>query len=179
MIEFARLLAGLLAAAVVQAGLAFAARRGAVGALQAFDPFLVLTVFVALRRGLLSSAAVGTLTGLARDALSGGVFGLYGFVNTLLAYVTARVQAMVVIHQTLQVSLLAMLAAAFQLSLLALLQFLVIPNAELPDPSWAAAQMLTTGLAVGILWQLAGELGDRLAERRAERSRRLRLGTRP
>ena len=53
------------------------------------DLFLVLLIFNALDGESLAGMLGGCVAGLVTDAITGGPFGLYGMVNTLLGYVTA------------------------------------------------------------------------------------------
>jgi rod shape-determining protein MreD len=118
---------------------------------QYVDFFLVLTLYHAFRHRPASSALAGTATGLALDALSGGLYGLHGFANTLAAFMTSTFQTRMMIHQLSQVGLLLLMAAALQQALLAALQFALVPTAELPGVVATVIKMLTTcGLGIAI-----------------------------
>ena len=139
------------------------------------DLFLVLAVFNALESGPAGSMLGGSVAGLAQDALSGGFFGLHGFVDTLVAWAVMKVRQRLVIQQAGQVGLLFALAAAFQLTLLALLQYSMLPGSRLPDVLTMAVRMVATGTA-GILLSIFSErAGRRLDAWREQRRRRLRL----
>ena len=81
-----RFAAGLVLAVLAYAG----AVRVMPGLAQAVDPFLVVAVLNALGGSSLAGFAGGLASGLVQDALTGGLFGLYGFANTLIGYAAAR-----------------------------------------------------------------------------------------
>ncbi|MEM9554827.1 MAG: rod shape-determining protein MreD [Acidobacteriota bacterium] len=171
MAQIARYLAGLCLAAVVHVlGL-----RLSSGFFSIVDPFLILTVVHSLRHGPAWSAVGGSVAGLTEDALTGGLYGLFGFANTLVAYVSAQVQGRFVVQQPLQVALLCALAAALQVVTLSLLQFAMVAHGELPSAAATAAKMVTTGLAGSGLWMLTNRVRASISRRRLERSRRLRI----
>lgn len=76
----------LVAAAALLLQMVFA--RVAVGGRWVFDVVLVGVVYAALRWGPASGMWVGTLAGLAQDALSGDVVGLGGFAKTVVGFGT-------------------------------------------------------------------------------------------
>lgn len=148
-----------------------------------FDPFLVLVVYHGLRHAAgegphtspLAAAVVGSLVGLAQDTLTGGLFGLHAFADTLVGWTVAKVQRRMVIQQPLQIALAGLLASAFQLAVLASLQFFMVPGSLQPEPLEVAGRMVLCGALVAAVHLLA--LRFRRAERRwrERRSRRLRF----
>ncbi len=166
-----RFIVGLILAVLVQsAGLRLFAHFGV-----AFDPFLILIVYHSLDSSPAWSSIGGSAAGLAQDALSGGLYGLHGFANTLVAYAASRFRQRLVIQQPTQVGLLFVLSAALQLAILASLQFLIVSGAELPGLGSMAARMLTSGLAGALLFILAGRGREWHQQWRARRSGRLKL----
>lgn len=139
------------------------------------DFFLVVAVYNSLSSPLGWSTAGGSAAGLVRDALSGGLYGLHGFADTLVAYLAARLQERLVIEKPLQVSLLFGLAAAIQLVILAGLQFLLFSDAELPGLGTMAARMTSSGLLGGTLFVLAARIRSSTARWREQRRRRLKM----
>lgn len=133
---------GLVAATALHA----LGSRLAVGFPAAVDLFLVLAVYNSLSGHLASSAAGGAAAGLARDALSGGLYGLHGFADTLVAYVSARLQERLMIQKPFEVGVLFALAAAAQLVVLSTLQFLLVPGAQLPGLGALATRMVSSSL---------------------------------
>lgn len=160
---------------VLAAGIHILSLRIDPGITTVVDSFLILTVYHSLRHGPGWSAVGGTITGLTADALTGGLYGLFGFANTLVAYLSARVQQRFVVQQPMQVALLCALAAALQVATLALLQFGMVADGELPGHVEVLSKMATTGLVGMLLWIGAGRVRTWDAARRFERSRRLRF----
>ena len=166
-----RFVVGLVCATLLQAlGLRFFSHFSLV-----IDPFLVLVVYHSLDSTPAWSSIGGSVAGLAQDALSGGLYGLHGFANTLVGYASARLQQRLVIQQPAQVGLLFLLAAAFQLAVLASLQFLLVSDAELPDLGTMTARMISSGVVGAALFVLARKSRDWGARWRARRRRRVKI----
>jgi len=140
------------------------------------DPFLVLAVLATLRGSLAGATVGGSVAGLARDALSGGVYGLHGFADTLVAHVAARLQQRLVIQRPLQLAALLAVATALQVAVLALLQRLVLPGGELPDAGLAVVRMATSALLGILAFVLAGRARSSAERWREQRRRRLTMG---
>ena len=119
--------------------------------------------------------AGGATAGLARDALSGGLYGLNGFADTLVAYLAARLRERLVIQKPLEAGLLFALAAAAQLAVLATLQFLLVSGAELPGLGTLAARMVTCGVLGPLLLLLDRRLRAAAGRWREQRRRRLKM----
>jgi rod shape-determining protein MreD len=165
-----RFLAGLALAALAQA----AGARLLPGFAGAFDLFLVATV-VAARHGRLERALVaGSLAGWAADALSGAPFGLFGFSDAAVGYLTAVAAHRLVFERP--GSLLALFAGAGAAHglLLSGLGLLVV-GAPVPGPGALVLRVLTTAL-VGPLWIELAEAGERRLRRLFRRPAR---GLRP
>lgn len=145
---------------------------------QFFEPFLIVGLYCSLRRGPGLSALAGTVVGLAHDALSGSLYGLHGFATTLACYITSRMQIRMMIHQLSQVALLLLLASAFHQALLGMLQFLLVPSAELPGVLATLIKMATTCLFGTALYAAADRAAEWRQQRLDKRSQRPSLGTR-
>jgi rod shape-determining protein MreD len=52
---------------------------------------LIIVVYAALQRNAIRAIVFGTLSGLAMDALSGGLMGASGFSKTLVAYIVSEI----------------------------------------------------------------------------------------
>ena len=52
---------------------------------------LIIVVYAALQRNSIKAILFGTLSGLAVDALSGGLLGANGFSKTLIAYIVSEI----------------------------------------------------------------------------------------
>ncbi len=140
-----------------------------------FDLYLVLVVYNSLSSPVGWSTAAGSAAGLVRDTLSGGLYGLHGFADTLVAYLAARLRERLVIQKPLQVGLLFALAAAAQLVVLATLQFLLVSGAELPGLGALAARMVTCGVLGPLLLLLDLRLRTSVGRWREHRRRRLKM----
>ena len=66
---------------------------------RAVDVFLVVVALHGLRGNSLSGLLVGLLVGLLQDTLTSGPFGLFGFADTIIGYVTARLAQRLVIQR--------------------------------------------------------------------------------
>ncbi len=155
------------------AGLALATLLEAAGTrlLPAFprwaDLFLVLVVTVA-RAGVPERALfAGVAAGWATDALAGGPFGLFGFADSAVGYLTALVAQRLVVQRRISLAGIFAAAAATQGVLLTLLGWLIVGGRELPHPTDLAIRIATTA-AAGVLWS---EL-SLLVTRRLARSRK-------
>ena len=141
----------------------------------AVDPFLILVVYHSLDSTPAWSSIGGSTAGLAQDALSGGLYGLHGFADTLVAYTSSRLQQRLVIQQPPQVGLLFVLAAALQLAILATLQFLLVGGAELPGLGMMIARMASSGIIGTALFIFAGKARQWERNWSARRRRRLKI----
>lgn len=62
-----------------------------------FEPFayidfpLIVVVYAALQRNSIRAILFGTISGIAMDALSGGLLGANGFSKTLIAYIVSEI----------------------------------------------------------------------------------------
>lgn len=139
------------------------------------DLFLILVVYHSLDNSPAWSSIGGSVAGLIQDVLSGGLYGLHGFANTLVAYISCRLKLRLVIQQPQQVGLLFALAAALQLAILAGLQVLLVGGAELPGPWVMLARTVTCGLGGTLLFALAGKARQVEGRWRAKRRRRLKI----
>jgi rod shape-determining protein MreD len=52
---------------------------------------LIIVVYAALQRNSIKAILFGTISGLAVDALSGGLLGANGFAKTLIAYIVSEI----------------------------------------------------------------------------------------
>ena len=140
------------------------------------DVFVVLVALYGLRGNSLAGLLVGLLVGLLRDSLTSGPFGLFGFADTIVGYVTARLAQRLVIQRPTGVFAVVSFASVLQQSIAVGLAFLLLPAPEPPSPFWAAIRAGTCGLigmAVHVVmsrWQSTAEA------RRRGRMSKLRLG---
>src|ERR1044071_1178083 len=52
---------------------------------------LIIVVYAALQRNAIRALLFGTISGIAIDALSGGLLGANGFTKTLIAYIVSEI----------------------------------------------------------------------------------------
>lgn len=166
------LVALLLAVAIHAAGVRVDPRFASL-----VDPFLVVVVLQALRHDAAKSAGAGTIAGLTQDALSGGLFGLHGFAQTLVAALATFARQRFVIQQPVQIGMLCLLAAALQQATLALLRLVFLAQSEAPDLVGTIGKMATSAVLGAVAAALADKLQAWDHRRRESRRRRLRLDT--
>lgn len=143
---------------------------------QVIDVFLVLVVLHGLRGNSLSALFVGLLVGFLHDTLTSGLFGLFGFADTIVGYVTARLAQRLVIQRATGVLAVVSFASVLQQAVVTGLAFVLLPAPELPSPVWAVVRAAACGL-VGMLIYIATSRWRKSAEaRRRGRMSRLRLG---
>lgn len=77
------------------------------------DFVLIISVYTALKRETLKALMFASIGGLAVDALSGGVLGSSGFINTVITFVVSEiVQRVMVENPLLRIPVLAGASAA-------------------------------------------------------------------
>lgn len=149
-----KFLAGLLAAAIVHV----LGVRLFDGFSSAIDVFLVVALFNALggspRAGLLG----GLVTGWCADVMTGGLYGAYGFCNTVVGYGAAVATHRLVIEKTSGVFLLFALGSAVQQLLLVALLRLLRPVAAPPELTWLMVMFTTVGLTGAVGFPLRGSV---------------------
>ena len=139
------------------------------------DVFLVVVALHGLNGNSLSALLVGLLVGLLQDSLTSGPFGLFGFADTIIGYVTARLAQRLVIQRATGVLAVVSFASVLQQALVTALAFLLLPAPELPNPIWAAVRAGACGL-LGMAVYIATSRWRRSSEaRRRGRMSRLRL----
>lgn len=165
-------------------GLAFAIAVHAAGLrwfdrfAQIFDPVLILVLHHSLRSRPGWDVLGGSTAGLAYDALSGGIYGQYGFANTVIAALCARLRQSLVIQRPERLGVLFALLALVQETTLAAVRFLLLPGVELTPPWAVVAKMVTTGVLGVLVVVVAGRWNRRVAGWRETRSRKLTIEAR-
>jgi rod shape-determining protein MreD len=133
------------------------------------DLFLVVTVLSAA--GLLA----GLIAGLAADTLSGAPYGLFGFLDTLVGYTTARVCQRLVIQRPSQVFLVTVAAVVLQQAVLALLALVLLDAANLPELVWIPIKAVSCSFVAFLAVISSSALVRERERRRRGRMERLRL----
>lgn len=136
------------------------------------DLFLVVTVLNALGGSSLAGLGGGTVAGLTHDALSGRLFGLHGFADTITGYAVARAAQRLDLVGPGAVLVTVALATLFEETVFVLIA-LLFTDPEPPDPMWVVIQALANAAAGTILYLVAGRA--RSLRNRAERRRTARI----
>jgi rod shape-determining protein MreD len=158
-VQSLKLLAGIVLAALVH----FVGVRLWPDFARATDIFLVVVALHGLRGNSLSGLLVGLLVGLLQDTLTSGPFGLFGFADTIIGYVTARLAQRLVI------------ASALQQAIIVGLTFVLLPTPAPLDPFWAVVRAGSCGVLGMFLYIAGGRWRSSSETRRRGRMSRLRL----
>jgi rod shape-determining protein MreD len=138
------------------------------------DPFLIATVWLALRTGPIGGQLSGLAAGLCHDGLTGGLFGLTSLANTVVGYFISLVSNQVVQQQGIKV-LLYGLGSLVQQLVLMLVVALLVPAPELTQAGWMLGRVAVSTLAGALLVGLEISTQQRWGAWRRSRSRRLRF----
>ena len=166
----------LLATIVLAALVHFAGVRLWPDFARATDVFLVVVALHGLEGSSLSALLVGLVVGLLQDTLTSKPFGLFGFADTIIGYVTARLAQRLVIQRPTGVLALVSFASALQQAIVVGLAFLLLPAPESPSPLWAAVRAVACGVLGMAVYIAAGRWRSSSETRRRGRMSRLRLG---
>ncbi|HEX4963983.1 MAG TPA: rod shape-determining protein MreD [Thermoanaerobaculia bacterium] len=165
----------LLAAVVLAALVHFVGMKlWPVGFARTVDVFLVVVVLYGLGGRSLQALLVGLLVGLLQDELTSKPFGLFGFADTIVGYVTARLAQRLVIQRPTGVLAVASFASALQQALAVGLTLVLLPSQELPSPLWVTVRAGTCGLLGLAIYVVMGEWRRSAEARRRGRMNRLR-----
>jgi rod shape-determining protein MreD len=138
------------------------------------DLFLVVAVLNALGGSSAGGLLGGAAAGLIHDSLSGRLYGLHGFADTIVGYAVARAAQRLDLGGPGAVLVAVALATLLEESILVLLA-LLFTAPEPPDPVWVVVEALANG-TVGALLFLAGSRFGMLRERaRRRRLTKIRL----
>lgn len=141
----------------------------------AVDLFLVLAVLHALDGRLIAGMLGGTVAGLTADGLSGGLFGLNGFVDTIIGYGAALAARRLVIQRASSIALVCAAATVAQQLLLMGLGLALISQAHPPLTGWMLAKVAVNGGLGAVLSVLGSRLRVRYERWRQSRGSRLRF----
>ncbi len=165
----------LLAAVVLAALVHFIGMSLSPGFNRTVDVFLVVVVLHALGGNSLSALLVGLFVGLIQDSLTTKTFGLFGFADTIVGYVTARLAQRLVIQRPTGVLAVVSFASALQQAVVVGLTFLLLTSPELPSPLWVAVRAGVCGLLGLALYVILGNWRRSAEARRRNRMNRLRM----
>ena len=161
--------AGLAVATLIH----FAGATWFAGFSQHVDLFLVVALFNALGGSLLGGMFGGLAAGLVTDTIGGGLYGLFGFADTIVGYGAAFAARRLVIQRATAIWLLFSVAAAGQQAVVLGLAQLLQQDPTLPSFLSVAIKVVTTGL-IGAIGYLLGQRSVRTL-RLWKRSRSARL----
>lgn len=139
-----------------------------------FDPFLVLVVVNALGASGAGGLLGGTAAGLVHDALSGRLYGLHGFADTIVGYAVARTAQWLDLTGAGAVLVTTALATLLEETVLVLV-VLLFTDPEPPEPVWVLLQAAVNGAAALALFVAAGRLRHVREGARRKRSSKIRL----
>ncbi len=138
------------------------------------DLFLVVVVLNALDASSLAGLAGGLGAGLVQDALSGRLYGLHGFADTIVGYAVARAGQRLDLKSPGAVLVTVALATLLQAATLVVLAYL-FTDPEPPEPLWVLIEALANGVAGAVLLSLGGRFRDLREVSRRRRASRIRL----
>lgn len=127
------------------------------------DLFLVVTVLNAVDGRSVAGLAGGAAAGLGRDALSGRLYGLNGFADTIVGYTVARAAQRLDVAGAGSVLVVGALATLLQQAILLALAHLLTDPAP-PAVAALAIRSAANGAVAALAWSLGGRFG-RLRER--------------
>lgn len=139
------------------------------------DVFVVVVALHALEGSSLSALFAGLFVGLVHDSLTGGLFGLFGFADTIVGYGTARLAQRLVIQRATGVLAVVAFAAALQETIVVGLMFLLLPEPPFPAPPWIAIRAGVSGVLGMVIYVLTGRWRRSAEVRRRNRMGRLRM----
>ncbi len=138
------------------------------------DLFLVVVVLNALDASSLSGLSVGLGVGLLQDGLSGRLYGLHGFADTIVGYAVARAGQRLDLTSPAAVLVTVALATLLQEATLVVLAYL-FTDPEPPEPLWVLVQAVANGVAGALLVSLGGRIRNLREVSRRHRASKIRL----
>lgn len=116
------------------------------GFFRTVDLFVVVVLFNALGGNLLGGLLGGLAAGLVTDTLTGGLYGMYGFADTIVGYGAAFAAQRLVIQRTTAVWLLFSAGAAVQQTVVIGLSRVLLADPALPGFLPVVLKVVVTGL---------------------------------
>ncbi len=143
------------------------------GFVMAVDLFLVVVVFQALEGNTLAGLVAGLVVGLVQDSLTGSLYGLHGFADTIVGYLTALLAQRVVFQRASGVMLAFLAATLVQQLVLVGLLLVFFTDPELPPVGWVAARAAGAALLGVTVWLAGAQWRSRYEGWRRSRAGRL------
>lgn len=139
---------------------------------------LIVTVYFALQRDVLKAMIIGTIAGVATDALSQSLLGGYGFSKTLTAYIIATLATRVMLDNPL-VRIPVLAGAALLDATVYVFLHRMLDNAPLPRfVETASYKVIWTTIVGTILLYVFDTLFSERARQRRQLSVRRRVARR-
>jgi len=138
------------------------------------DLFLVVTVVNALDGRSAPGLAVGMAAGLTHDALSGRLYGLHGFADTIIGYAVARAAQRLDIRGPGAVLVTAGLATLVQQVVLLALAYL-FSEPKPPEPIPLLVRAVADGAIAAVAWSVFARFATLRDTVRRRRTSKIRL----
>jgi cell shape-determining protein MreD len=167
-----RFVLGLALAVVVH----FVGARLFPGFPRVIDVFQVVVVLYGLSGDSFTALLAGLAVGLIEDTLTGGLYGLYGFADTIVGYGTARLAQRLVIQRATGVFAVAGVASLAQQGIVVGLAWMLFPGPSLPRPQWVGIKAVACGALAMLVYAATERFRHAYDVRRRSRMSRLRLG---
>ena len=140
------------------------------------DVFLVAVALHALSGNSLSGLLVGLFVGLLQDTLTPGLYGLYGFADTIVGYSTARLAQRLVIQRATGVFAVVAFGSLLQQGLVVALSLMLLPSPALPRLLEVGVKAAICGGLGMLVYIVSARWTTSYESRRRSRMSRLRLG---
>ena len=138
------------------------------------DLFLIVAVLNALGGSSAGALLGGAAAGLTHDTLSGRLYGLHGFADTIVAYAVARAAQRLDLTGPGAVLVAVALATLLEEAILVLLA-LLFTAPEPPEPVWVVVEALVNGVVGALLFAAGSRFGVLRERARKRRMAKIRL----
>lgn len=145
----------------------------AMGNRSVIDLVTVTVIYFALGAGPAAGILIGSLAGLAQDALSGGILGVGGFASCLVGFAAGAIGSQFIVTSTLPRFVVFVAGSALQAGCVLGLYFMIDPQGFRVAPATVVAQALLNGVA-GVLAFFVVERAPQVLERRRLRRAHVR-----
>ncbi|HUP42397.1 MAG TPA: rod shape-determining protein MreD [Thermoanaerobaculia bacterium] len=138
------------------------------------DLFLVVAVLNGLAGSSVGGLLGGAAAGLTHDVLSGRLYGLHGFADTIVGYAAARAAQRLDLAGPGAVLVAVALATLLEEAILVLLA-LLFTDPEPPEPLWVVIEALANGTVGALLFVAGSRFGALRDSARKRRMAKIRL----
>ena len=145
----------------------------AMGNRSVIDLVTVTVIYFALGTGPAAGIVIGSVAGLAQDAMSGGIVGVSGFASCLVGFAAGALGSQFIVTSTLPRFVVFAAGSAVQAACVLGLYALITPQGFGVSPATVAAQALFNGVA-GVLAFMVVERTPQAVERRRLRRAHVR-----